>query len=236
MTRIPEPDSVQELAQEMQKTQERLGEKNNSLVPFIDAYRRITKEVLERKARGEFENPDSMQKLDLAFADRYYRPLNAYLEKGEKRRPWKTYFEYVERDNSQPVIELLLGINAHINADLPAVLRETGYEDRGDFDRVNQALGNAMAPILRRLASERRDFFSAATYVFRPAAWLGLRKIKSWRKDAWRNSRKEIKQQKLDELTEENAERTVEMMHEFGPLSTLKKPLSYRKLCVQPGE
>src|SRR3989338_3885961 len=96
-----------------------------NLVPFLETYYLITKSVADKQfsSKSFFAKPGQLSKLDVYFASLYFIPLKSYLESGKKVKPWKIYFDYCERKDGIPFVQMFLGINAHINADLSSSIR-----------------------------------------------------------------------------------------------------------------
>ena len=87
---------------------------------FLSTYRRTTIAVGKRVEEGRFEDPAWVDRWDVAFADLYVSALEAHLAGGPVSRPWRQAFA---APAELPVLRLLLlGINAHINYDLPQAL------------------------------------------------------------------------------------------------------------------
>jgi len=55
--------------------------------------------------------------LDVYFASLYLSRFLSFLENGEIVRPWEHYFTYCTNPHGIPFLQMLLGINAHINTD-----------------------------------------------------------------------------------------------------------------------
>jgi Family of unknown function (DUF5995) len=112
---------------------------------FLSVYRRMTVAVDEGLADGYFLDPAWVAAWDVAFADLYLAALAA----DEPSHPWVAAFAAPE---SMPALRhVLLGMNAHINYDLPqsllAVIDEHDATDGGlmarrriDHMRVNQII------------------------------------------------------------------------------------------------
>jgi hypothetical protein len=200
-------------------------EEKTSLLPFLEAYLRITKEVKELSEQGGFENPEALEDLDLEFGRLYLEPMKDYLENGEKQEPWKTYFEYIERDDSIPLLELALGINSHINADLATAVRKRGYRNRSDFRKVNRILRKNLGPMLRYLALKHRDLASIGVLSFPPLAFKGLSRIEDWRDLTWSNAHFiDFSVKEVNRKTEENGREMIEIVHRTDLSGILKKP------------
>ena len=205
-----------------------------SLLPFLDAYIKITEGVIDEKSKGHFEEPDKLTELDIRFAELYLDAMKAYLEGGEKKQPWKTYLDYIERDNSKPVVELLLGINAHINSDLTQVLWEQEYDNLNDFKQINLVLRRSLYPVMVKIGVERHDVELFTLMGALPMSWTGLKRVQSWRSYSLKNSKKpNFNLEEIRELTEKNAKNIIELRHEHHPLRMIRKPFKAMKTGVK---
>ena len=73
-----------------------------------------------------------MERWDLVFAGLYLDALDAHLSKeGRPSRPWRLAFDAAP--DLPPLLNVLLGVNAHINYDLPqallAVITDAEFSD-----------------------------------------------------------------------------------------------------------
>jgi hypothetical protein len=121
---------------------------------FIETYRRTTEAVGAAVAATYFEDPDWVTRWDVAFAELFLVAYDADLAGGEVPRPWRLAFA---ADPSLPVLaHLLLGMNAHINYDLPpamlAVIDDAEFADqvlldrrRRDHERIDRILASRVA-------------------------------------------------------------------------------------------
>ena len=105
---------------------------------FLSTYTRTTRAVAAALDDGRFEDPAWVEEWDVVFADLYLDALRAYRrDRSSAPRPWRLAFE---ADPALPPIgHLLLGMNAHINYDLPQSLIEmippSDVGDRRIMDR-----------------------------------------------------------------------------------------------------
>jgi len=216
-----EPDDVSELVDKMESFECFLIENDcESFTPFLRAYRKITEKVQERMEI--FDSPEELEALDLKFGELYFDAMEAYFVNGEKKKPWKTYLDYVERDDSRPLLELLLGINAHINADLAVLIDEIDYSEKEDFEKVNRILLESLYPVIIDTAFTRKDLESFAFIGSGPLPFIGLKKIQNWRKNAW-NSGKKNSETILQE-TEMKASNLISLRHDNSLEGFLDKP------------
>jgi hypothetical protein len=99
---------------------------------FLSTYTRTTQAVAAALDDGRFEDPPWVEEWDVVFADLYLDALRAYRRDRDcAPRPWRLAFEAAPA--LPPIAHLLLGMNAHINYDLPQSLIEMiPPEDVGD--------------------------------------------------------------------------------------------------------
>ena len=118
---------------------------------FIETYRRTTQAVGAAVAAAYFEDPDWVARWDVAFADLFLIAHDADIAGDEVPRPWRLAFT---ADPGLPVLtHLLLGMNAHINYDLPpamlSVIDDGEFADpvlldrrRRDHERIDRILAS----------------------------------------------------------------------------------------------
>src|SRR5918911_1511041 len=122
---------------------------------FLSTYTRTTRAVAAALEDGRFEDPPWVEEWDVVFADLYLDALQAYRrDRSEAPRPWRLAFE--ANPALPPIVHLLLGMNAHINYDLPQALIEViPAEDvkdarlmdrrRRDHERIDGVLASRVA-------------------------------------------------------------------------------------------
>lgn len=88
---------------------------------FLGTYRRTTLAVAEAIADARFEDPGWVEDWDVVFADRYLDALATYrADPASTPRPWRVAFGAPA--DTKPLQHVLLGVNAHVNYDLPQAL------------------------------------------------------------------------------------------------------------------
>ena len=107
---------------------ERAGDKRRY---FHATYQRTTIAVAEEIKRGGFADPGWVEEWDVAFAGLYLDALEADLAGKTPSRPWAIAFGAPA--GLPPLRQVLLGMNAHINFDLPqAIVAVISDEQFGD--------------------------------------------------------------------------------------------------------
>ena len=86
---------------------------------FAALYRQVTVGIARAIDAGAFDDGERMSRLGAAFGNRYLEALHAWRSGGRPSRSWRTAFRAA--DDARPVVvqHLALGVNAHINLDLP---------------------------------------------------------------------------------------------------------------------
>ena len=121
---------------------------------FAAMYARVTDRVQAAITDGRFGDGETMARFTRTFADWYLGPRD-----GSRARPacWMAADD-VSGDRRLLIVQhLLLGINAHVNHDLPQVVVELAGGEasldvlRPDFDAINDILAETQPDVLRDL-------------------------------------------------------------------------------------
>ena len=119
---------------------------------FHATYLRTTRAVRDALRAGLFSDPEWVERWDVAFADLYLDALTADSSGGAVSRPWAIAFRATREQHDAPALRhVLLGMNAHINYDLPqallAVITTEEFADpavtsrrRADHQRIDDVL------------------------------------------------------------------------------------------------
>jgi hypothetical protein len=122
---------------------------------FLSTYTRTTRAIGAALEDGRFEDPAWVEEWDVVFADLYLDALRAYrTDPAFPPRPWRVAFN--ADPALPPIAHVLLGINAHINYDLPqALLAVIPPEDvenahlmerrRRDHERIDHVLAERVS-------------------------------------------------------------------------------------------
>lgn len=122
---------------------------------FAAMYARVTDRVQHAIDEGRFGDGERMAHFARTFADWYLGPRT-----GTRQQPacWVTAGDAAHDSTLLIVQHLLLGVNAHVNHDLPQVVVElaTATDEpievlRPDFDAINDILAETQPAILRDL-------------------------------------------------------------------------------------
>jgi hypothetical protein len=164
---------------------------------FLGTYLRTTRAVVDAIASGGFEDPAWVERWDVAFAGRYLDALEAHRIDPDSAPPtWRRAFG--ADPALPPEAHVLLGMNAHINVDLPqaliAVIPAEDFTDhellarrRRDHESIDRILADRVAEEdleLQRSGGRRTLLDRAITPLNRQAA---RRMLKEARTSVWCN-------------------------------------------------
>ncbi|HEY0606818.1 MAG TPA: DUF5995 family protein [Herpetosiphonaceae bacterium] len=177
---------------------------------FVTAYLVITGAIRRSVAEQRFADNDWAARYAISFANLYRQALLDFERQDLAAVPkaWRIAFETASGNHSLALQDLLLGINAHINHDLPLALaevtidpdRDRCYADhnavnlvlRAAVDQLQQQICRVYAPILTVLDLAGGDLdeelagFSVAKA--RESAWVAAVSLANARSDAERTA------------------------------------------------
>ncbi|WP_173063659.1 DUF5995 family protein [Phytohabitans houttuyneae] len=143
-----------------------------------------------RDQPGFFTDPAWVNHEDAVFARLYFDAYDSWAAGARLRTPgaWLVAFDAARGRKVTAAGNLLLGMNAHINRDLPHALaavgltRPDGSSRKPDHDKVNDFLAAVLAPLQVELTA-RLDPTGLATGLPPDSAF---QLILGWREQAWR--------------------------------------------------
>lgn len=107
---------------------------------FHATYLRTTRAVAQEIDLGSFADAGWLQRWDLAFAELYLDAFAADRAGQAVPQPWRVAFDAADqRPDLPPLRHVLLGMNAHINYDLPQALLAVISPDQFDDPRMLSA-------------------------------------------------------------------------------------------------
>jgi Family of unknown function (DUF5995) len=187
--------AVESVVGTMQDRLDGLTPEQEPLREFLGTYQRTTLAVGRAVDEGEFEDPAWVEAWDVAFAELYLTALDAHLAGGTPTRPWRLAFD---APADLPALrQVLLGINAHVNFDLPqallAVISDADFADpvtmdtrRRDHERIDGVLASRVAAEDAELSSKGR---STLDRVLQPLNRLSSKRfLREARQKVWHNT------------------------------------------------
>lgn len=165
---------------------------------FALTYLRTTEEYRRTAtAPGFFSDTPFVNHQDAVFARYYFDAWDDYY-KGDRAnvsQSWQIAFQNADGRKVAGIGNLLLGMSAHVNRDLPMVLADIGLvkpdgsSRKADHDKVNQFLNLVMEPMIdeaaARLDATVDDAQIDGTTLDETTM---LQILVGWREQAWRNA------------------------------------------------
>jgi hypothetical protein len=166
---------------------------------FHATYLRTTRAVAEEIARGGFADAAWLCRWDLAFAELYLDALAADRAGNAVAAPWRVAFDTAaQRPDLPPLRHVLLGMNAHINYDLPqallSVITPAEFGDPGTVARRAADHRHVDEVLLTRVGAEDLELgtvtkLSLTDRVLRPFNRAATRRlIAEARAKVWANT------------------------------------------------
>jgi hypothetical protein len=188
-------DAVLAVVATMQERLDALTPSQEPLREFLGTYRRTTLAVGKAVDLGVFEDPEWVEAWDVAFAELYLTALDTHLAGGTPSRPWRIAFE---APADLPALrQVLLGINAHVNYDLPqallAVISDDDFADpavlarrRLDHERIDGVLASRVAAEDAELSAKGRTTLDR---LLQPLNRLSSKRfLREARQKVWHNT------------------------------------------------
>ncbi|MFN3004958.1 DUF5995 family protein [Mycolicibacterium wolinskyi] len=194
LTPLPSATTLDEVVDTIDSVIQWSIESSSRLGYFAALYKRITIAVRTAVAEGVFEDGPRLQRLDVAFANRYFDALNGHFHPGSYAKPtrsWQATFDAATR--AEPIIlqHMLAGINAHIGLDLGIATQELVpaarlWQLKTDFDRINAVLASQVTGIvvdINELSPALADIYAV---LMDNQILLINEAVRGFRDDAWR--------------------------------------------------
>jgi hypothetical protein len=190
-----QPGCVQALIREMERRLERYGCDHNSL--FALAYLRTTEEYQRASNEpGFFADPRFLNHYDAVFARFYFDAEDGWRagSHAEVDPAWQVAFAAADASEVTSTGNLLLGMNAHINNDLPFTLATIGLvapdgtSRKPDHDKVNQFLNRLSEPMRAEIVARYDPAFGDGDLPGTLDDSAIMQVIVTWREAAWRNA------------------------------------------------
>jgi hypothetical protein len=181
--------------QRMTDLRDRLGCDHRGV--FATTYLELTKEIRRfvDTDPGTIKDPNYLYTEDALFADFYFDTLKAW-DNGEPVAPaWRIAFQQAESGQITGAQEMLLGINAHVQNDMPFVIAALGVREpdgtsrKPDHDAENEILNRGYEPVVTAI----RQRFDPSIGLTNPDLITlddigGLEAVRVWRELVWRNA------------------------------------------------
>ena len=190
------------LIDRMARVDKRLIADDDERRHFHGAYLRSTRAVMEEARAGRFVDNDWAERWGIAFAQLYMEAFDAWEQGDAPPGPWGVAFEAAQDPGIPPVRHALLGINAHINYDLPQaflrVITDDEFQDHELMARRAADHAHVDSILVARVAEEDKRIAAIEdpgdrTWVDRfmsPFNRAGTKRfLKEGREKVWHNAR-----------------------------------------------
>lgn len=191
------PNCLDATIREMERRFAPLGQACDHNAVFALAYLRTTQTYeWARDQAGYFNDTPWVNHEDAVFAKYYFNAYDDWAAGNRSQVPqaWLLAFDAADAHQVTASGNLLLGMNGHINRDLPFTLAAIGIATpdgesrKPDHDKVNQFLNTVVEPLLVELAAR---FDPSIVNIETPygVGYTGLfQTLAAWREQAWRNA------------------------------------------------
>ena len=191
------PACLGQTLRELNRIHELNGKSCSHNAIFSLAYLRMTQTYgWSRDIPGYYEDVPFANHQDAVFA-RYYTDAFYNWRNGRRARvpkAWLLAFDAARNKELTGSGDLMLGMNAHINRDLPFVVAAVGLvapdgsSRKRDFDQVEDFLARAASPMLMETAARFDARMADADDPLGVFNATVMQVISLWRENAWRNA------------------------------------------------
>jgi hypothetical protein len=186
-------------ARHLQRIRDRYGCDHRGV--FATTYLELTRELRHAVASGRthFNDRRYLYEEDALFADVYFRTLRSWSGGRAVPPAWRIALQTARSGQVNAAQDMLLGINAHVQNDMPFVVAALGVTNRRgqsrkpDHDVVNDVLDAAY----ERVVDAVRQRYDPLLAYTNPdwTNWddvAGLEMVRGWREGVWRNAERLI--------------------------------------------
>jgi hypothetical protein len=187
---------VDNVVKEMTRRWEQLACDHNG--PFSFVYLITTMQYREAAhMEGFFDDVEFVNHEDAVFADYYFEAYDDWTHNRMDQVPpaWRVAFHAAESGSVTGYGDMILGMNAHINRDLPFVLNAIGLtapdgtSRKADHDKVDDFLNEAGKIAMGKAAQIYDAAIDDSDMLFTTLDnTLTLSLIEEWREEAWRKA------------------------------------------------
>jgi hypothetical protein len=192
---VPSVGCIDTEIQRMTELRDRLGCDHRAV--FATTYLELTKEIrrfVDTDASA-LKDLNYLYTEDALFANFYFDTIQAWEMGGRVAPAWRIAFEQAEHGQITGAQEMLLGINAHVQNDMPFVIAALGVRmpdgtsRKPDHDAENEILNRGYEPVVEAI----RQRFDPSIGLTNPELVTvddigGLEAVRVWRELVWRNA------------------------------------------------
>ncbi|MDL2363238.1 MAG: DUF5995 family protein [Patescibacteria group bacterium] len=162
---------------------------------FNKTYVIITENVQRKLKNQAFDYPGFLNNFDAQFACYYLDALRNYTLGKPVPPAWRATFDAARDATASPLKIMALGVNAHVNNDIPQALQDchADTKHKNDFMRVNSMIAESIDTVIHNLQPSSsvfsphhqltkavyKPFMHAVIIWWRFAAWHNYWKLQS---------------------------------------------------------
>ena len=196
----PSIDCINSTVDRLQALRDELGCDHRGV--FATTYLQLTKAILSLldDQPGIVADRDYLYTEDSLFANFYFDEVRDWETGGEVAPAWRIAFNQAENGQITGAQEMLLGINAHVQNDMPFVIAALGVRQpdgtsrKPDHDAMNEALNRGYEQVVEAV---RARFDPSMSITNTKLVTLdnigGLELARIWREYVWRNAERLLK-------------------------------------------
>ncbi len=164
---------------------------------FATTYLELTRTLRStlRARPGMFANPHYLFYEDALFAEVYLNTLRSWSGGRPVAPAWRIALQAARSGDANGAQDMLLGINAHVQNDMPFVIAalgvttKSGRSRKPDHDVVNDVLDAAYQPVVDAIAGRFDPLLTTTNASWNPGDDIaGLELVRGWREGVWRNA------------------------------------------------
>ncbi len=236
------PGCVKRTIADMSKRFDPLADACDHNAVFALAYLRTTEVYADVAAEpGFFQDPAFVNHEDAVFAKYYFTAYDAWAAGQRPNVPpaWRTAFDAAAAHSVSGSGNLMLGMNAHVNADLPFVLaaiglvKPDGSSRKPDHDKVNEFLNQVVQPLLDEEAARFDPTMDDTKSPYGITYTIVMQALIGWRETAWRNAERlvnapddatrDVIAREIQDYAAANAQ-AIQLQYGYIPPATTSKP------------
>lgn len=192
-------------------------------------YYRNTIAVKADMERGEFLDPAWVEPWDVVFANLYLDALDQWTRDEEPSGPWRVAFQAAKDPSIPPLRHVLVGLNAHLNYDLPqaflAVVTDDEFAQPALLGKRQQDFQHIDSIVVSRVKEEELELKkveepgdrTAVDRMLSPFNRLASKRfLKEARAKVWRNTGE------LSRARRQGPEAYARRLHQLEALSVAK--------------
>jgi len=165
---------------------------------FATTYLVLTKKLRETLRAGPrklFRYPRYLYYEDALFADIYFWTTHAHEHGAAVAPAWRIAYATAASGNANAAQDMLLGINAHVQNDMPFVIAALGEKTPSgssrlaDHEAVNEVLARAYGPVVHAIRNRYDPVVGITNSDATPLDdFAGLALVANWRDTVWREA------------------------------------------------